>query len=178
MKASGIFPRLFSEIPQRSIGIKLVEKLTASGKRLVTAESLTAGMIAATVADVPGASRALWGGFICYSSEAKVRVLGVNPATIADYGVVSEPTAREMALGALKRSEADIAVAVTGVAGPSRNEGDPQVGTVDIAICRKTAETCPACNSKRMHFTGNRRRIREQTVRAALSWVYDCLDRP
>ncbi len=144
---------------------------------MVTAESLTAGKIAATVADVPGASRALWGGFICYSPEAKVRVLGVNPATIADYGVVSEHTAREMALGALKRSEADIAVAVTGVAGPSRNEGDPQVGAVDIAICQKTAEGSIACHSKRMLFPGNRRQIREQTVRAALSGVLDSLDR-
>lgn len=173
----GILSRLFERSSTYNEARKLAASLTGKGLRLVTAESLTAGKLAASVADIPGASSVLWGGFVCYDTEAKISLLGVNPATIAQHGVVSEETAREMAIGALNRSTADVAISVTGVAGPGRNDGDPSVGTVDLAVCVKLGNGTVETMSKRMHFPGSRNAIRILTVKDALAWVYDCLDR-
>lgn len=177
MAISGRFSRFFHSQNSNSEARLLVKKLAAAGKRLVTAESVTAGKIAAAVADIPGSSAALWGGFICYAAEAKIHVLGVKRETIEVSGVVSEETAREMAIGALNRSGSDLAVSVTGVAGPGRNAGDPPVGTVDMAICLKREDGSVETVSRRMIFSGNRKSIRNQTVKASLVWINDCLDR-
>jgi nicotinamide-nucleotide amidase len=96
----------------------LVAAALARGWRIATAESLTGGLIAAAISEVPGASAVLDCGFVAYSPEAKTAMLGVAPATIAHMGLVSEAVAAEMARGALTRSRADLAVAVTGLAGP------------------------------------------------------------
>jgi nicotinamide-nucleotide amidase len=93
---------------------------------LATAESCTGGMIAAAITDVPGSSKALERGFVTYSNTAKMEMLGVARATLNTHGAVSEPVAAEMARGALVHSHADIAVSVTGIAGPGGSEHKPE----------------------------------------------------
>ena len=105
----------------------LVHTLTNKKYHITSAESCTAGLFCAHLADVPGASNVLSYGFVVYSEEAKCRMLGVNPETIAAYGVVSEETAREMVAGAIKHSGADLGVSITGYAGPGAS---PEVGKV------------------------------------------------
>ena len=98
---------------------QLVKMLIKKNYSITAAESCTAGMFCSRVADIPGASEALAYGFVVYSEEAKHRMLGVSPKTIAEYGVVSEPTAREMAIGAAEKAHADVSVSFTGYAGPA-----------------------------------------------------------
>jgi nicotinamide-nucleotide amidase len=107
----------------------LVETLRKRKQHITSAESCTAGLFSAHLAETAGASDALAYGFVVYSEEAKQQVLGVSPDTIAKFGVVSEPTAREMVIGAVKRSNADIGVSFTGFAGPGAEDGFP-VGRV------------------------------------------------
>ncbi len=113
------------------------------GARIATAESCTGGLIVARLTEIPGSSDAVDRGFVTYSNAAKTQMLGVSAATLASYGAVSEPVAREMAAGALARAEAQIAVAVTGIAGPGGSDHKPE-GRVCFAIAtpeRTTAET-------------------------------------
>lgn len=104
----------------------LLEAARARGLRLATAESCTGGLLAGAITQPPGASEALDRGFVTYSNEAKVEMLGVSPATLAAHGAVSEPVAAEMARGALERSRADLAVSITGIAGPGGSEHKPE----------------------------------------------------
>lgn len=157
--------------------MRLVKRLKAMDLRFVTAESLTAGLIAATVARIPGASSALWGGLICYDSEAKTRLLGVDARIIDEYGVVSPETARAMALGSVRVSGADIGIAVTGVAGPGRSANDPPIGTVDMALAIRNDSGSIVVEDRRIFLKGGRNRVRNRTVFAALEWLNDCLDR-
>lgn len=113
---------------------RIVDKAGAEGAMLTAAESCTGGMVAAAITDVPGASAVLDRGFVTYSNEAKSEMLGVTPALIARCGAVSGPVARAMALGALAHSHADIAVSVTGVAGPSGGSARKPVGLVWFAL--------------------------------------------
>ncbi len=156
----------------------LIARLSRGGLKIVTAESLTAGLIASAIAEVPGASAVLWGGFVCYDPGAKASVLGVRADTLGTRGVVSPETAREMAEGALAASGADVAVAVTGVAGPGRNAADPPVGTVDIAVSLRGAGGIVKTATKRLRLRGGRRSVRAKTAKAALDFAIDCLDRP
>ena len=115
-----------------------VKQLKARHKTLVTAESCTGGWIAKRITDIAGASEVFECGIVCYSNRIKTELLGVRKETLAEFGAVSEQTAREMALGALDVSKADVAVAVTGIAGPdSDNTGKP-VGLVYIAVADRT----------------------------------------
>ena len=106
----------------------LAEELLAAadGQTIATAESCTGGMIAAAITDVPGSSRIFDRGFVTYTNAAKVRMLGVRPATLDAFGAVSEPVAREMAEGALAHSAATLAVSVTGIAGPGGSDFKPE----------------------------------------------------
>ena len=110
------------------------------GLRIATAESCTGGMVAAALTDVPGASDVVDCGFVTYSNAAKVEMLGVNPATLHDHGAVSEPVAREMAEGALRRSQAGVAVSITGIAGPGGSVFKPE-GRVCFGLARQGGET-------------------------------------
>jgi nicotinamide-nucleotide amidase len=114
------------------------------GLRIAVAESCTGGMVSAALTDVPGSSDVFERGFVTYSNAAKVEMLGVLPKTLADHGAVSEEVALEMAEGALARSKADLAVSVTGIAGPGGSEFKPE-GRVCFAVARTgqptTAET-------------------------------------
>ena len=146
---------------------RLGRLLKSNGKTIVTAESCTGGWIAQTITEVPGSSAWFDRGFVTYSNAAKVQMLGVSPQTLEKYGAVSAETATEMAAGALVRSDADIAVAVTGIAGPDGGTSDKPVGTVFIAWADKNGET----KLVRKQLSGNRRQIRAQTVRSAVEGV-------
>jgi PncC family amidohydrolase len=140
---------------------------------LATAESLTGGMIGAALTAIPGSSDAYWGGVVSYSVNAKARLLFVTDATIARYGVVSEETAKEMAAGALSASGANVAISVTGIAGPSGGSADKPVGTVCIACCVAGGQA----RAVTARFRGSRDAVRRRTVRAALAMALDSLDR-
>ncbi len=112
---------------------EVVSRATAAGAMLATAESCTGGLIAAALTEVPGSSSVLDRGFVTYSNSAKEQMLGVDPALIAAHGAVSEEVARAMAQGALARSSARMAVAVTGIAGPGGSEAKPE-GRVCFAL--------------------------------------------
>lgn len=118
----------------------LLARARASGLRIATAESCTGGMVAVALTDVAGASDVFDRGFVTYSNAAKTELLGVNDATLAAHGAVSEPVAREMAEGALRRSHADLAVSVTGIAGPGGSEFKPE-GRVCFGLARKGQAT-------------------------------------
>ncbi len=146
---------------------RLGRLLTADGKTIATAESCTGGWIAQAITDVPGSSAWFDRGFVTYSNAAKVQMLGVDPQTLKDYGAVSTETATQMAAGALVHSDADVAVAVTGIAGPDGGTPEKPVGTVFIAWADKSG----AVKVIRQQFSGNRRQIRAQTVKAAIDGV-------
>ncbi len=131
--------------------------------QLATAESLTAGMIAATLAEVPGASAVLRGGIVSYSSDVKAQVLGVDAGLLESNGSVDPEVARQMAVGAQRVCQADAAVSATGVAGPAAHDGK-SVGTVFIgwAIGDQSG-------AREHHFVGDRAQIREQSTNAAIS---------
>ena len=138
-----------------------VKQLKARHKTLVTAESCTGGWIAKRITDIAGASEVFECGIVCYSNRIKTELLGVRKETLAEFGAVSEQTAREMALGALDVSKADVAVAVTGIAGPdSDNTGKP-VGLVYIAVADRTRVEV---HEVRNHFTDN---VRDNNRRAS-----------
>src|SRR5215469_3217637 len=112
------------------LSTRVGQKLRVAGRRLATAESCTGGWVAKACTDVAGSSQWFECGFVTYSNAAKVRDLGVSEATLASHGAVSEPTVREMAAGALRVSGADIAVAISGIAGPEGGTPTKPVGTV------------------------------------------------
>jgi nicotinamide-nucleotide amidase len=114
----------------------LLAQARAKGVKIVTAESCTGGLVAALLTEIPGSSDVVERGFVTYSNEAKEELLGVPHDVLAAHGAVSAETARAMAAGALKHSHADLAVAVTGVAGPGGGSADKPVGLVHFAVAR------------------------------------------
>ncbi len=150
----------------------VVEAAAAKGVSVATAESLTGGMISAALTAVPGSSAVVRGGVVSYMAEVKEQVLGVAEATIEGDGVVSEQTALSMARGAVEVLDAGLAVAVTGIAGPTGAEPGKPVGTVWMALASKTEE-----RTRRFAFPGNRDEVRLLTVRAALCELLDELKR-
>ncbi|MDH4099415.1 MAG: CinA family protein [Nitrospirota bacterium] len=146
--------------------VRIGAMLTAKAWRLVTAESCTGGLIAHRITNVPGSSGYFDRGFICYSNEAKTELLGVAPGIIADHGAVSAQTAVAMAQGALEKSGADAAVAVTGIAGPGGGSPAKPVGLVYIAVAgRDGAEV------QRHNFDGSREEIKSATAEQALAML-------
>jgi nicotinamide-nucleotide amidase len=142
----------------------LADLLRARGERLVTAESCTGGLIAAACTDQAGSSDWFERGMVSYSNEAKTELLGVDAALIRAHGAVSEPVARAMAAGALARSNADWAVAVTGIAGPGGGSAEKPVGLVWLAWCGRGGEP----QAERHVFPGDRAAVRAATVVRAL----------
>ena len=119
----------------------LVAAYAAAGARIATAESCTGGLVAGLLTAVPGSSAVLERGFVTYSNEAKTDCLGVPAPLIAGHGAVSEATARAMAEGALARSRAGVAVAITGIAGPGGGSADKPVGLVHFGLAATGAAT-------------------------------------
>ncbi len=143
-----------------SAALAAVRQLTAAGLSVATAESCTGGMIAAALTAAPGASAVFRYGWVTYCNEAKERLLHVSSAKIEEYSVVSEPVVADMAEGAMRQSGADLAVAVSGNAGPTAADGEPPVGTVCLAICRRAARRY--MHTETLHLLGmNRQEIRE-----------------
>lgn len=151
---------------------KVGELLMHRGLLLVTAESCTGGWIAELVTSIPGSSGWFERGFVTYSNEAKCEMLGVQGDTLAARGAVSEEVAREMAEGALLRSRGDLAVAVTGIAGPDGGTSEKPVGAVWLAWAMRGQAT----RSTLGHFDGDRERVRRQAVAAALRGVVEILE--
>jgi nicotinamide-nucleotide amidase len=151
----------------------LLDAAKAEGLKIATAESCTGGLIAASLAAVPGASASLERGFVTYSNEAKTEMLGVPAELIAQHGAVSKPVAIAMAEGALGHSPADIAVAVTGIAGPDGGTAEKPVGLVHIAAARRDGETL---HEERRFGDIGRHEIQVQTVAAALDLMKRVLD--
>lgn len=141
----------------------LAAALLARGQMLATAESCTGGMIAAACTDLSGSSQWFERGFVTYSNAAKSEMLGVDPALIAQHGAVSELVARAMAFGAVRHAQAQVSVAVTGVAGPTGGSPDKPVGTVWFGF-----QVEGRLVSELRHFEGNRAAVRAQTVEHAL----------
>lgn len=137
----------------------------AAGLKIATAESCTGGLIAASLTEISGSSDVFERGFVTYSNEAKTEMLGVPAGLIAEHRAVSEPVARAMAEGALAHSSADIAVAVTGIAGPGGGGAEKPVGLVFIGAARKGVSAI----AERHVFPGNRAEVRRATVMRALA---------
>lgn len=148
----------------------IVEKATAAGATVATAESLTGGLIAAMLTSVPGSSASVRGGIVSYVNEVKAEVLGVSEDALARQGAVDELVALQMARGALRELGSDVSVAVTGIAGPTGAEPGKPVGTVWIG-CATAKKTHAACH----HFEGGREAVRLQTVLIALRTMEEAL---
>ncbi len=147
---------------------RLLDAMRAKGLKLVTAESCTGGLIAALLTEIPGSSDVLERGFVTYSNEAKIEAIGVPADVIKRHGAVSAAVALAMAEGALKHSHADIAVAVTGIAGPGGGTDAKPVGLVYIAVETKGAEA----QVQRFNFGDiGRSGIRMASVREALGMI-------
>lgn len=148
----------------------VVELLRANGLTATCAESCTGGLLSARLVNVPGVSEIYKSGLVTYSNKAKRKLLGVKKATLQKYGAVSEQTAEEMAKGAAALTKADVAVAVTGIAGPDGGTKEKPVGTVYIA-CNVKGKTVV----KKYQFAGNRSKVREATVSEALVLMRSCI---
>lgn len=149
---------------------RLVDLCTEKQLTVCTAESCTGGLICAAITDIPGASAVLSGGIVSYAVSVKEDLLGVAPEIIDTCGVVSEKCAEKMALGAAKKLGTDLAVSVTGIAGPGGGTEDMPVGTVCFGICCKEE-----CRTFTRHFPseGGRGEIRSAAVLAALEALED-----
>ncbi|MBK5962908.1 damage-inducible protein CinA [Thiocystis minor] len=154
-----------------SIAARLGERMLQLGLRLTTAESCTGGWVAKTVTDIAGSSAWFDRGFVTYSNAAKQEMLGVASETLDAHGAVSEPVAKEMVAGALARSQADTAVAITGIAGPGGGSVDKPVGTVWFAWGMPGQQVLTGCD----RFDGDRDRVRQQAVRVALEGLLEHL---
>lgn len=151
-----------------SLAREVLAACEARGVMLATAESCTGGMIAAALTDIAGSSAVVDRGFVTYSNTAKMQMLDVAERTLDQYGAVSEQAALEMAAGALARSQAQIAVAVTGIAGPGGGSADKPVGLVWFGIASRWTQ--PFAESREFEDRG-RAFIREETVGHALQLV-------
>jgi nicotinamide-nucleotide amidase len=151
----------------------LIEAARARGWKIATAESCTGGLVGAAITDIPGSSDVFDRGFVTYSYPAKVAMLGVPQALLAAHGAVSEPVARAMAEGALAASDAEVAVAVTGVAGPGASEAKPE-GLVWFATA-----TADETRAERFDFGPlGRARVRTRSVETALELALVAITRP
>lgn len=156
---------------ERSAAERVIDAAKQAGKRIGTAESCTGGLIAASLTDVPGSSEVVYGGIVSYANEVKQARLGVKAETLQRFGAVSEETAREMAKGALAALGVDVAVSVTGIAGPGGAVPGKPVGTVWIAVA-----TMDGVEAHLHSFDGDREAVRAQTVDAALGLMLEALE--
>lgn len=148
----------------------IIDLLLANDLTVTCAESCTGGLLSARLINVPGVSEVYKAGVVTYSNKAKRRLLGVKKPTLDKHGAVSAKTASEMAKGAAMLAKADVSVAITGIAGPDGGTKEKPVGLVYIACAVKDNVTV-----KEYHFKGNRGKVRESTVAAALTLMRDCV---
>ena len=146
----------------------LINRLKKQNKKISVAESCTGGLISKMITDTAGASAVFDCAVTVYSNEFKTKLLGVREETLDEFGAVSEQTAREMASGVLKLSNADIALSVTGIAGPSNDGSKKPVGTVCIGVA-----TVDKCYATTFVFAGSRAEVRRMAAKMALNMAYD-----
>lgn len=159
---------LSSSINQSNLSAVIGKHLRERHETISTAESCTAGKIAAWLADIPGSSAYLMEGVIVYSNQSKTRLCGVPVAMLEEYGAVSSQVAIALAEGIRSRANTDWAVSVTGIAGPGGGSPEKPVGTVHIA-CSGTFVTI----ERRFQFSGNRQEIRDQSATQALTLLLE-----
>ncbi|PSJ59924.1 CinA family protein [Pseudaminobacter soli (ex Li et al. 2025)] len=157
----------------RELAIEFLRACERHGIMAATAESCTGGMIIAALTDIPGSSTVVDRGFITYSNEAKMEMLGVSETTLAAHGAVSRETALEMAAGAIQNSRASIALAVTGIAGPDGGSETKPVGLVWFGLALRGQ---PAVAESRIFPNEGRDFVRRETVRTALNLGLKALD--
>jgi len=163
-------PKATTPVPETNdaalaaLAARLAEQLLAHGLKLAAAESCTGGWIAKCLTEIAGSSEWFDRGFVTYSNGAKVTMLGVSADTLASRGAVSEESVREMAAGAVRHSQAQVAVAVSGVAGPAGGSAEKPVGSVWIAWAWPDRRVSARC----FHFDGNREAVRRAAVAEAL----------
>lgn len=158
---------LASDQELEEAGNRLAEQLLQANFTMATAESCTGGWVAKVLTDQMGSSAYVVGGLVTYSNEAKQGLLGVTRASLDQHGAVSEPVVREMVAGALQATQADVAVAISGVAGPGGGSADKPVGTVWFAWGGRPGATVARVE----HFEGDRDQVRRQAVLFALQEV-------
>jgi len=155
-----------------SLSAELVTKATAKNIILATAESCTGGLIGAAITSTPGSSAIFKGGIIAYENEVKTKLLAVPPSTLGKYGAVSETVARRMAAGAIDRLGVDLAVSVTGIAGPGGGTAEKPVGTVWIGTATREANFATQFNFSEM----SRNKVRDASCLEALKALIAALD--
>ena len=158
----------------REAATRVLELCRARGLHVATAESCTGGLVAAALTEIPGSSDVVDCGFVTYSDEAKQAMLGVPAATLKRYGAVSAQTAKAMAAGALKNSRADLAVSITGIAGPGGGSKQKPVGLVHFAAASRDGRRIAR---KRLYGKIGRHRVRSRSVIEALA-LLQLLARP
>jgi len=151
---------------------KIIADCTAQSIKIATAESCTGGLIAAAFTEISGSSAVFECGFVTYSNEAKNKMLGVPADLIEIHGAVSEEVACAMAAGAREKAGVDLAVSVTGIAGPSGGSAQKPIGLVYIAVASKNG-----VNVQQNTFTGDRAEIRNQAVRSAIAMLTEELQK-
>ncbi len=154
------------------LAAKLVDRLKTQGKRITTIESCTGGLIAGAITAISGSSNVFDYGFVTYSNAAKSNLVGVPEDLLAAHGAVSEPVARAMAEGGLKRAGADIALSVTGIAGPTGGSVEKPVGMVcfGLSFLNNAGETITATQVRQFGAIG-RDQVRAASVDLALNWA-------
>jgi nicotinamide-nucleotide amidase len=159
------------DVTLSSLAAKLGAALKARGYTLALAESCTGGMVAQEITNIAGSSAWFDRGFVTYSNQAKIEMLGVSCKTLDTYGAVSEQTANEMALGALKNSHAHVSGSITGIAGPDGGTPEKPVG----AVCFAWSEINKPTSTTTKHFEGNREEIRQQATIEMMAGLIDRL---
>jgi nicotinamide-nucleotide amidase len=154
----------------RTLAEQAGARLLAAGWRVACAESCTGGWLAKCLTDIAGSSQWFERGYVTYSNEAKEQSLGVSAEVIRTFGAVSRPTAEQMAAGALHTSGADLALAITGIAGPDGGSSDKPVGLVWLALARRGS----APLAEQQQFPGDREAIRRAAVATALRLIARC----
>lgn len=145
----------------------ILQQLRARRLTLATAESCTGGLVSALLTEIPGSSDVFTHGYITYANAAKIEMVGVDGALLKRHGAVSEEVARAMAEGAMKTSGTDMAIAITGIAGPGGATADKPVGLVHLACARRGHSTL----HEQRHFSGDRSAVRTQAAHAALELI-------
>ena len=153
---------------------KVLSLAKEKGKKLVTAESCTGGLVSGVLTEIPGSSAAFYSGFVTYSNDAKVEMLGVDPLILKENGAVSEETAAYMAVGALEYTDGDISVAITGIAGPEGGSEEKPVGTVWFGVGILKEDEINVHTGKYL-YEGDRQQIRLGAVETALHMLETAL---
>jgi nicotinamide-nucleotide amidase len=161
---------MVSDTELEELAARVGHKLRAAARRIVTAESCTGGWVSKALTDIPGSSQWFECGFVTYSNEAKMRDLGVSPVTLESFGAVSEQAVREMAEGALRVAHANVALAVSGIAGPDGGAPGKPVGTVWFCAAAREG-TAIDIIAEEQFFDGDRAQVRSCSVEHALRLI-------